>query len=281
MLKKIFTVISVLIFVSGCATSTPKKMSQSEKNNVKENCEMGINTLYADGECISARVAFGYKEGKAMFIIHGDDGTKRTGRTFQLAEELSQKTGYTVIALAMPGYIGSTSNRIGPMRWDRSCDHSWLKPFHTNYVANEVIDTIKHQYGYNELVGIGYSNGGSMLSSIMGQYPSLMDKAVLVGARPDMRQSCRDDGINLSGTIISGSDVVSNLKGSGMEVLMLVGKNDRRSGNSFLYKNQLNDNGIEATVVVQNNAGHNNILWSKGSINSKSVETIGNFVTKN
>ena len=77
-----------------------------------ECAKKGDNFIYAGEECIEYKKFKGENEKSLNIIVHGTwkDGTDTLARYAPFAEDIAMGTDVTTIAVAPPGYSGSSTN---------------------------------------------------------------------------------------------------------------------------------------------------------------------------
>src|SRR5574344_977038 len=86
-------------------------------NSIKDDCnKKGEGFIYAQNECINYKKFDG--DGDALnIIIHGtwDEGSDTLARYSPLAEDITMRSDISTIAVALPGYSKSSSNKLLPL----------------------------------------------------------------------------------------------------------------------------------------------------------------------
>lgn len=194
MIKKTMTILSLSAAISlSAATIT------------QEQCfDKGDEFIFAGGECIEFRVHEG--EGDAInIIVHGTwpDGANTLGRYGPFAETINFSTDLTTIAVALPGYSGSSTNNFTALA------HEGVKNLGAKkeYVLflGELVQALKDKFEATTVNYIGHSAGAMMGATLTGLKPGLINNAQLVGGRYDIQAETGNK------QLISMSNVMDNI----------------------------------------------------------------------
>lgn len=171
-------------------------LSLEAKEISKAECTKD-NFIFAGGECIEYRAFKGEISDKIIVIVHGtwDEGTNTLGRYAPFAETMNMNTDMTTIAVALPGYSGSSTNNF------TSLAHEGVKNLAAKkeYVEflGELVKALKEKYKAEEVTYIGHSAGAMMGATLMGLEPDLIQNIALAGGRYDIHKEEKGDLISL------------------------------------------------------------------------------------
>ena len=139
--------------------------------------------LFAGGECIKYVKFDGEKKGYLNIIVHGTwkEGTNILARYKTFAQTININTDITTVAIALPGYSGSSTNRFPAL------SHKGIKNLSSNreYIEflAKVIEKLKNKYKAKIVTYIGHSAAAAMGATLSGLQPSLVNNFALAGGR--------------------------------------------------------------------------------------------------
>ncbi|WP_321315771.1 alpha/beta fold hydrolase [Halarcobacter sp.] len=249
MFKKVSLLLLVFVF---SLTLEANKIS-------KEECTKD-NFIFAGGECIEYRAYKGESNDRIVVIVHGtwDEGTNTLGRYAPFAETMNMNTDLTTIAVALPGYSGSSTNNF------TSLAHKGVKNLAAKkeYVLflGKLIKALKEKYNAEEVTYIGHSAGAMMGATLMGLNPDLVQNIALAGGRYDIHKDEKGDLISLVDVI---DDVNKEAK-----FLFIYGTKDEISKpevTTSFYK-IAQEKGLNAKLVKVEGAGHIDLDMTDASI---------------
>ncbi|WP_321471363.1 alpha/beta fold hydrolase [Halarcobacter sp.] len=249
MFKKVSLLLLVFVF---SLTLEANKIS-------KEECTKD-NFIFAGGECIEYRAYKGESNDRIVVIVHGtwDEGTNTLGRYAPFAETMNMNTDLTTIAVALPGYSGSSTNNF------TSLAHKGVKNLAAKkeYVLflGKLIKALKEKYNAEEVTYIGHSAGAMMGATLMGLNPDLVQNIALAGGRYDIHKDEKGDLIFLVDVI---DDVNKEAK-----FLFIYGTKDEISKpevTTSFYK-IAQEKGLNAKLVKVEGAGHIDLDMTDASI---------------
>lgn len=255
MYKKLLFSIAVAGTLS--VSSFAKNISESECNT------KGNEYVFAGGECINFYKADGEKPSSLIIIVHGSwaEGTNTLGRYSPFADNLAMATDVTTIAVALPSYSGSSSNKLGPLI------HTDKKPLSATkeYVAflADLIKSLKSKYKAEKVTFVGHSAGAMMGGTVLGIKPELISNAVLVGGRYDIH------AVNSDKSLISAIDVVDNIS-KNTKIALIYGTKDTISEPKVTkdFYNLAKSKGLNVTLVEVPNGEHLDLDMTDESVNA-------------
>jgi len=191
MLKKLITTLFLGVFMSLNAAN----ISEEECSKKEENF------IFAAGECIEYRVFEGDGE-NINVIVHGTwpEGTNTLGRYSTFAETINFNTDLTTIAIALPGYSGSSTNRFTSLAHE-GVKNLGAKKEYVEFLG-DLIQALKDNYEANGVNYLGHSAGAMMGGTLTGIRPGLITNAHLVGGRYDIQsETSNKDLISMSNVL--------------------------------------------------------------------------------
>lgn len=252
MLKKVSLLLMITLF---SLSLNAKKIDKNECDN------LGDNFIFAGGECIEYRAFEGESTEKIVIIVHGtwDEGTNTLGRYAPFAESLNMNTDLTTIAVALPGYSGSSTNNFTALA------HKGVKNLAAKkeYVLflGDLVEALKDKFQAQEVTYVGHSAGAMMGATLMGLKPELIQNIALAGGRYDIHKE--EKGSDL----ISLIDVIDNVN-KDVKFLFIYGTKDEISKpdvtTSFFKIAQ--DKGLNAKLVKVEGAPHIDLDMTNTSI---------------
>jgi dienelactone hydrolase len=145
---------------------------------------LSVSATFADPFGKLQGVTYGSGNKAVVVVLHGD--VSKGGPAdyhYAFAKSVAQRNkGVTAIALLRPGYSDRSGQKSGGSNNGRR-DHYSKK--NNDLVAN-ALKTIKAQYKTKNLVVVGHSGGAAQTGSILGRFPGLVNKAVLVSCPCDI-----------------------------------------------------------------------------------------------
>lgn len=172
MLKRIFMSLGLLSLLSVGAYA---KVTESDCD------KKGENYLFAGNECMQLSIFEGDDNEHIVVLIHGSwkPGTNILGRYGPFAESLNLNTDKTIVAVALPGYSGSSANLMPPLEHDAKVSPS-ATPEYVEFLG-KVMEGLKDKFEASEITYIGHSAGARMGATLSALKPGLITNAVLVG----------------------------------------------------------------------------------------------------
>ena len=255
----------VILGLSGCSSQpTPKELTTWKKECKKiQNDNEDSHFIFAQGECLEYYEAKGSKKDEITVLIHGSwpRGSDPLERRYaQIADDMSRETSITTLALAMPGYSYSTSNRYKDMSWR---ENKTVIPAEEEFVkiVASFIQKLKTKYHAKKVNIFGKSSGAMLGGIISGYQPGLIDKYILMGGAYDVYFTYRHNNWGTKNPgLLSSVDFVSDVK-KDAQFLIIAGENDRKAPPLFAtqYKKRLNNEEINAEVLVIQGAKHSSL----------------------
>lgn len=258
-MKKLFVLISLLFTFNVMASSVTKEMCINK----------GEDFIYVVSECIEYRYFEGEDNEALNIIVHGtwDEGTNTLGRYEPFAETVNLETDIATIAIALPGYSNSSSNKFLSLG-NKKAKNLAAKKEYVIFVA-EVLSALKKEYNAKTLNYIGHSAGAMIGATITGLKPELINNIVLAGGRYDIHQ------VSDEKNLISIVDVLNNVN-TDINFLFIYGEKDKISKPevTISFENKMKKLGFNTRLVEVKNAPHIDLDMS-----DKSLEAISELLS--
>lgn len=227
-------------------------LSSNAKNISLEECSnLGDEYIFAGGECIQYNVSEGDIEGAINIIVHGTwpDGTNTLGRYAPFAETISMSSDITTIAVALPGYSGSSTNNFTALAHE-GVKNLGAKEEYIRFLA-KLVEGLKDKFEAEKVTYIGHSAGAMMGATLTGFEPELINNIVLVGGRYNIHEEVKDPGL------VSVTDVLDKVNRD-MNILLVYGTADKISKPKVtkdFYELALKE-GLKVKIVEVKDAPH-------------------------
>ncbi|RXK14263.1 alpha/beta hydrolase [Halarcobacter mediterraneus] len=221
-------------------------------NVTKEECESKDGSfIYAGNECIEYKAFEGEDNEVITVIVHGtwDLGTNTLGRYGPFAETMNMMTDLTTIAVSLPGYSNSSTNKLKPLASKEVKNLAATKEY-VNFLG-ELISSLKEKYEAQSINFIGHSAGAMMGATLSGVKPDLLQNVVLVGGRYDIHE------ISDNKNLISMIDVLDKVN-KNTKYLFIYGTKDEISKPEVTknFFKVVEKKGLNAKLVEVKGAGH-------------------------
>lgn len=224
---------------------------QANKIDKKQCNEMGENFIFTGGECLEFVSFEGESNEHIMLIVHGiwDEGTNTLGRYAPFAESMNMNTDLTTIAVALPGYSKSSTNKLLSLANKKVKNLAATKEY--VLFIGDIIESFKKKYKAKKITYIGHSAGARMGATLMGLKPELIDNIALVGGRYEVRVENKDKNY------IALKDVIKNVDKS-KQFLFVYGTEDKISKPEVTteFFKIAKENGLNAKLIKVEGAGH-------------------------
>lgn len=174
--------------------------------DIKEDClNKGEDFVFAKGECINFKAFEGEKDGLTI-IIHGtwDEGTDVIARYSPFAEDVSMSSEITTLAVALPGYSKSSSNKLKYIGSKTEKNLAAKKEYVDFFV--ELVEALKEKYDSKKTTIIAHSAGCMLSATAIGVKPNLVDNLVCAGGVYDIHKKAPEDK-----SLISAIDVLDKI----------------------------------------------------------------------
>jgi len=234
----------------------------------KDKCEsQGEDFIFAAGECIQYAVSEGDTEGIINIIVHGtwDKGTNTLGRYGPFAETLSMNTDITSIAIALPGYSKSTTNKL------KDLTHGGASVYTKEYInfMAALVEALKAKFEAKTVNYIGHSAGASLGVNMLVLHPGVVDTLTAAGGRFNLEKFKENEKKGLI-TIDTGLDKVGETK-----LLLVYGTEDKISKPEITttFYEKAKKAGVAVKLVKAKDAAHIDL-----DMTDESVEAITEMI---
>ncbi|MEA3513721.1 MAG: alpha/beta fold hydrolase [Campylobacterota bacterium] len=239
-----------------CANLFGAKISQTQCESKEDSF------IFAGGECIQYSEVEGEVEGVLTIVVHGTwkEGTDTLGRYEPFAETLNMATDITTVAVALPGYSGSSTNNFEALSHNGT-KHLAAQKEYIEFLG-ELVKSLKEKYNAKTINYIGHSAGAAMGATLSAYKPTLIDNIVLAGGSYDIDKKIKQKGL------ISTIDFIDNIKET--KYLLIYGTKDKISPPSItidFYK-IAKKKGVDVQIVKVEGAEHLDLDMTDTSVDA-------------
>lgn len=250
-MKKIsFMILSVLGFATLSFATVSEQQCQQK----------GDNFIFAGGECIQYKAFKGEVAKTINIVVHGtwDAGTNTIGRYGPFAETLVMNTDITTIAVALPGYSDSSTNKL------KSLSHGGggvYTPEYIDFIA-DLVKSLKTKYKADTVNYMGHSAGASLGANMIAKYPEIVNTLTAAGGRYDLKKFKEEDRKTLY-SIGDHMDQVGDTK-----ILLVYGTKDTISEPKVTtdFYDKAKKSGLNVTLVKAQGAEHIDLDMTDASV---------------
>jgi len=233
----------------------------SGKVTQKECINKGDNFLFAGGECIQFYEASADRPDTLTIIVHGTwkEGTNTLGRYATFADNLAIETDITTVAVALPGYSGSSTNFLQALSHDGETNLAFQKRY-IEFLSKLVL-ALKNKYKAKVVTYIGHSAGAAMGATLLGYKPKLVNNFVGAGGRYDIHKTSKNP------KLISAIDYLDKID-KNTNIVLVYGTKDKISPPNItksFYK-IAKGHDFSTSIVKVNNAVHLDLDMSDTSV---------------
>ena len=220
--------------------------------NEQQCKDKGEEYIFAGSECIQYYISEGDKESEINIVVHGTwpAGSNTLGRYSPFADNLSMATDITTIAVALPGYADSSTNKFEALSHNGTKNLAAQK----NYIEflSDLVKKLKINYEAKKVNYIGHSAGALMGSTLTGFSPGLINTMTSAGAGYDIHSK-----VKKSKNLISLIDYMDKVD-KNTEFLLVYGTKDEVSKPQVTkdYYSALIKAGYKATLIEVIDAPH-------------------------
>ena len=238
-------------------------ISVASASKVDDNmCQQkGEYFIFAGGECIEYAISEGDKEGSLNIVVHGtwNEGANTLGRYEPFAQTLALSTDITTIAVALPGYSGSSTNQFKALG-NKQVKHLAASKAYLQFMT-ELIQALKNRYEAKIINYIGHSAGAMIGTTLTGLHPNLINNLISVGGRYDIHEVSQDK------SLISAVDVMKGID-KNIQFLLIYGSNDTISKPKITqtFYEQAVKEGLNVRMIEVKNGIHLDLDMSDTSI---------------
>lgn len=233
-------------------------------NISSENCDAkGENFIFAGGECIEYKKFDGDTEGKLNIIVHGTwkEGTNTLARYAPFAENVSMQTDISTIAIALPGYSGSSTNRFPALSHEGANNLSANKDY-INFLG-DLVKALKEKYEASTITYVGHSAGCSMGATLTGIRSELVNNILCAGGNYDVHKKSDDKDL------ISIVDVLDSVS-KDTKFVLVYGTKDEISKPEVTkeFYTLAKEKGFDVKLVEAKDAPHLDLDMTDASVNA-------------
>jgi len=177
------------------------------KTITKNRCQnLKGNYIWSSGECIQYAFYPGEKKDTLIVTIHGawKEGADTLSHYKLFAENLNMETDLSTIAIALPGYSGSSANHIQALTHNKNALHTAATKKYIDFLATLLKD-LKKKFNAKHLIVVAHSAGALTTAAILGYKPYLIQIALLAGGRYDIHKIDNDK------TLLSATDLIDKI----------------------------------------------------------------------
>ncbi len=177
------------------------------KTITKNTCQnLKGNYIWSSGECIQYAFYPGEKKDILLVTIHGawKEGADTLSRYKLFAENLNMETDVSTVAIALPGYSGSSANHIQALTHNKNALHMAATKKYIDFLATLLKD-LKKKFHAKYLIVVAHSAGALTTATILGYKPHLIQNALLAGGRYDIHKIDNDKAL------ISATDLIDKI----------------------------------------------------------------------
>lgn len=242
----------------------------AQKVTKKECQQKGDEYIFAGSECVQFAISEGDTEGSLTVVVHGtwDAGTNTLGRYAPFTESLAMATDVTTIAIALPGYSNTSTNKLKPLSHKTKKNLAATK----DYVLflGKVINALKEKYKAKIVNVVGHSAGAMMVGTLTGFKPRLIQNVMLAGGRYDIHAVSKDD------SLVSMIDIMESINKK-TNFLFVYGTDDKISKPEVTteFFKLVEEKGLNAKLVKVEGAGHIDLDMS-----DEAVEAFSEMIEK-
>ena len=229
--------------------------------DAKECSNLGEDFIFAGSECIETRTFEGDDNEHIMILVHGvwDEGSNTLGRYAPFAETMNLNTDLTTIAIALPGYSKSSTNKLLSLASKKKKNQAATKEY--VIFLGEVVKALKKKYEAKTVTYVGHSAGARMGATLTAFEPDLIQNIALVGGRYETRLENKGKGL------ISFADVIDKVNKQ-TKYLFVYGTKDSISKPEVTteFFKIAKDKGLNAKIVKVEGAEHIDLDMTDESI---------------
>ncbi len=250
-LLSVFILISVFFSASFALNITKSECSKKDKNYI-----------FAGGECLQFYVSKTENKDSLNIIIHGTwkAGTNTLGRYAPFAEDLALQTDITTVAIALPGYSGSSTNHFKALSHLGKTKPQAASEKYLLFLST-VLQAFKKKYHAKKLNYIGHSAGAMMGATLAGLKPGLITNLFCAGGVYNIHKK------NPSKGLISAIDYIDKIPKT-TKIVLTYGTKDKISKpymTKRFYK-LAKAKGLNVELVKVKGSGHLGLDMSDRSV---------------
>lgn len=231
----------------------------------KEECNAKTgNFVFAGNECIEYKKFKGEEENKLIIVVHGSwkEGTNILARYAPFAENLSMQTDITTIAVALPGYSGSSTNNFPALLNEQGVKNLSAKKEYIDFLAS-LVESLKEKNEASEITYVGHSAGCAMGATLLGVKPNLVSNLLCAGGSYDVHKKTDEKGL------ISAVDVLDKIS-KDVKIALVYGTEDDVSTPQVTidFYNLAKEKGFNVELVEAKGAPHIDLDMTNASVDA-------------
>lgn len=224
-------------------------LSLSAANISNDECsKKGDNFIFAGNECIEYKAYTGDTDESLNIIVHGSwkEGTNILGRYAPFAESVAFQTDVTTVAVALPGYSGSSTNNFPSLLNSKGIENLSSNKEYLAFVE-DLVSKLKEKYEATNVTYIGHSAGCAMGATLLGLNNELVSNLLCAGG------SFKKDKDGL----IKATDVIDNIS-KDVKIALVYGTKDDISEpqKTIDFYNLAKEKGLNVELIKVEGAGH-------------------------
>jgi pimeloyl-ACP methyl ester carboxylesterase len=226
-----------------------------------EQCQAkGDNFIFAGGECIQFKTYKGETKGTINIVVHGtwEEGTNTIGRYGPFAETLAFNTDITTIAVALPGYSDSSTNKLKSLSHGSTAVNT---PEYIDFIA-ALVSGLKAKYNAKIANYMGHSAGAALGANMIAKHPGIVNTLTAAGGRYDLSKFKKEERKGLY-AIGDHMDQVGDTK-----ILLVYGTADKISKPKVTtdFYEKAKKAGLNVTLVKAEGAPHIDLDMTDASV---------------
>lgn len=218
----------------------------------KASCENKNGSfIYAKGECIEYKKYDGENDEALNIIIHGtwEEGSDTIARYSPLAEDIALRSDISTLAIALPAYSKSSSNKLLAIGNKKVKNLAATKEY-VEFLG-VLVENLKEKYKSSKITLIAHSAGCMMSATLLGIKEDLVDNLVCMGGIYDIHKRSDDK------SLISAIDIVDKISKK-VKIVLVYGTLDDISTPQMtkdFYK-LAKQKGLDVTLLELKDLGH-------------------------
>jgi predicted esterase len=217
----------------------------------------GEDFIWASDECVNLYIAEGEREGMLNIVVHGTwkKGTNTLGRYSPFADDINMGTDITTVAVALPGYSKSSSNKYDSLKDKNGLHYSSQKEYIE--FMTQLIENLKKRFDAKTITYIGHSAAASMGATIVGYKPNLIQNLVAAGGKYDIYNDKNKEDKNLKKGLWSAVKFIDTIP-KDTKLILVYGTKDDISYPKFSksFHDKLKSKGINSSLVEVKDGVH-------------------------
>lgn len=225
----------------------------------------GLSAVSGGGLCLAIETIGGNADHgprpTLVVMLHGDlsQGGSADYHIDRL-RDLEQRKQFVPVAIIRPGYEDGKGHQSEGTNFDRKDSYTSVNIT----VIGKAVQKLKQRYHPNRTILVGHSGGAAIAGVIIGEFPGLVDKAILISCPCDIAAWREMRGREPWKRSLSPSAFVARVPRAA-EIVAITGRNDTNTPPVLAeaYTSSLRKRNVKAKLVIADGAGHNldRTLW--------------------